>query len=465
MKLRYKLMAVLLAACAGSFAVCAGFFALKMNTFTIQMATESHAGQMEARDYVFSEMVTDTRFDSIGDIAKEAYVKYQFGRCFGNGYALLKDQECLVNLTEFQILAPSLYAGEYMIQHLKEGQTALMMERQVSSLPQYRVLLVQDITDYERKMVGQVSAYLGMCCGILAVTAAVVYVLLGAVLRPLQVLTDAAARLGEGDLTVRVPVKGKDELGILSGAFNQMAGQVERKVEDLRLLLGALTHEIKTPMTSIIGYGESLLHLKLTREQQECAVRGICRGSRRLERLCVKLLAMLETYDMSGKAADDWKGNGGGGPGPGEIRMEPLDVRELLQAAAEELSLPAQEKQIRFIWEISRESQVRGDRELMLSLLYNLIHNSIKASRTGGRIWLGADGEKLTITDEGAGIPAEDLPYVWDAFFMSDKSRSRSEGGSGLGLALADRIVKLHGMKAVIESQAGRGTRVTVFYG
>lgn len=208
MKLRYKLMAVLLAACAGSFAVCAGFFALKMNTFTIQMATESHAGQMEARDYVFSEMVTDTRFDSMGDIAKEAYVKYQFGRCFGNGYALLKDQECLVNLTEFQILAPSLYAGEYMIQHLKEGQTALMMERQVSSLPQYRVLLVQDITDYEREMVGQVSAYLGMCCGILAVTAAVVYVLLGAVLRPLQVLTDAAARLGEGDLTVRVPVKG-----------------------------------------------------------------------------------------------------------------------------------------------------------------------------------------------------------------------------------------------------------------
>ena len=149
----------------------------------------------------------------------------------------------------------------------------------------------------------------------------------------------------------------------------------------------------------------------------------------------------------------------------GEIRMEPLDVRELLQAAAEELSLPAQEKQIRFIWEISRESQVRGDRELMLSLLYNLIHNSIKASRKGGRIWLGADGEKLTVTDEGAGIPAEDLPYVWDAFFMSDKSRSRSEGGSGLGLALADRIVKLHGMKAVIESQAGRGTRVTVFYG
>lgn len=107
---------------------------------------------------------------------------------------------------------------------------------------------------------------------------------------------------------------------------------------------------------------------------------------------------------------------------------------------------------------------VNADRELFVSLLYNLIHNSIKASRPGGRIWLEADSEKLAVRDEGAGIRAEDLPHVWEAFFMLDKSRSRSEGGSGLGLALADRIVKLHGMRADIESREGRGTRVQVFY-
>ncbi|MCI9148359.1 MAG: HAMP domain-containing histidine kinase [Hungatella sp.] len=462
MKLRHKLMILILAACTGAFGVCAGFFAVKMNAFTVKMATENNVRQMEAKDYVFSQMVTDTRFDAMGEIALEAYLKYQFRRCFGEGYALLKNQECLVNLTEFAILAPSLYEGDYMVQHLEDGQTVVLMERELSAFPQYQVLLVQDITDYEREMGKQMREYLGVCGGILAAAAAVVYLILGKILGPLRSLTDAAARLGDGDLKVRVCVKGKDEIGVLAEAFNGMAGRVEGQVEDLRLLLGALAHEIKTPMTSIIGYGESLLRLKLTKEQKEQALMGICRGGRRLERLCGKLLAMLGMYGISERAGS--RSAGDGQEDSGEIRMETLSVREIFQEAVEELSLPIEEKGIQIVWEIGGEPEVKGDRELLVSLLYNLIHNSIKASATGGRIWLEADEEKLAVTDEGSGIKAEDLPHVWDAFFMSDKSRSRSEGGSGLGLALADRIVKLHYMNAVIESREGKGTRVIVAY-
>ena len=137
----------------------------------------------------------------------------------------------------------------------------------------------------------------------------------------------------------------------------------------------------------------------------------------------------------------------------------------MFREAAEELSPFTEEREIKIILEVEGEPVVNADRELFVSLLYNLIHNSVKASRPGGRIWLEADSEKLTVRDEGSGIPAEDLPHVWEAFFMADKSRSRSEGGSGLGLALADRIVKLHGMRADIESQVGIGTVVRVFYG
>ncbi len=499
MRLKHKLIVIVLTVCTGSFAVCAGFFAVKTNAFTVRMATENNVRQLEAKDYVFSQMVTDTRFDAMGDIAMEAYLKYQFRRCFGEGYALLKNQDCLVNLTEFEILDPSLYRGDYMIQHLKEGQTALMMERAVSAFPDYRVLLVQDITAYERETAGQMREYLIACCGILAAAAAVLYGILGKVLRPLGVLTEAAQKLGEGDLKVRVLVKGKDEMGVLAQAFNQMAGQVEGQVEDLRLLLGALTHEIKTPMTTIIGYGESLLCLKLTKEQQEHALKGICRGGRRLERLCGKLLAMVGMYAMTpngdgrcgaeGRSPDDGgksgeirdkraeepKGNawehdaGAENSGQinrtGEICLEPAAVEDMFREAAEELSPFTEEREIKIILEVEGEPVVNADRELFVSLLCNLIHNSVKASRPGGRIWLEADSEKLTVRDEGSGIPAEDLPHVWEAFFMADKSRSRSEGGSGLGLALADRIVKLHGMRADIESQVGIGTVVRVFYG
>lgn len=122
-----------------------------------------------------------------------------------------------------------------------------MMERTISAFPDYRVLLVQDITAYEQETAGQMKEYLMVCCGILA--AAVLYGILGKVLRPLGVLTDAVQKLGEGDLKVWVLVKGKDEMGVLAQAFNQMTDRVEGQVEDLRLLLGALTHEIKTPMT------------------------------------------------------------------------------------------------------------------------------------------------------------------------------------------------------------------------
>lgn len=110
---------------------------------------------------------------------------------------------------------------------------------------------------------------------------------------------------------------------------------------------------------------------------------------------------------------------------------------------------------------------MKGDPVLLESLLFNLVQNSIRAIDRGGRIWVKADKAKtdrvrVIVADDGCGIPAEDLPNVTKAFFMADKSRSRSQGGSGLGLALCERIVRLHGGKLHIQSQEGEGTSVTV---
>ena len=99
------------------------------------------------------------------------------------------------------------------------------------------------------------------------------------------------------------------------------------------------------------------------------------------------------------------------------------------------------------------ELLIQVDRELFLSLLFNLIHNAVKASKPGGKIRIEAGDDRIVITDEGCGIPARDLSHVTEAFYMADKSRSRNEGGSGLGLALCEKIASLHGVRIEIKSR------------
>lgn len=141
-----------------------------------------------------------------------------------------------------------------------------------------------------------------------------------------------------------------------------------------------------------------------------------------------------------------------------EIRFETIQVRELLQNALKDTKPIWEEKQIQIEWNV-QDFPLRADRELFLSLLYNLIHNAVKASEPSKRLWIEADKEKNTIVirDEGCGIPAKDLPHVTEAFYMADKSRSRSEGGSGLGLALCRKIASLHSVRFEIKSPCAPG--------
>lgn len=257
---------------------------------------------------------------------------------------------------------------------------------------------------------------------------------------PLNELTKAAVKIGNGNLSERAPVQSQDEIGEFAEVFNQMTEKVEKQVEDLQLLLGALAHEIKTPMTAVIGYSDSLLHVNLSGEQKERALKEIHHAGLRLERLSSKMLSFLGSYEND------------------EIRFETIQVRELLQNALKDTKPIWVEKQIQIEWNV-QDFPLRADRELFLSLLYNLIHNAVKASEPFKRLWIEADKEKNTIVirDEGCGIPAKDLPHVTEAFYMADKSRSRSEGGSGLGLALCRKIASLHSVRLEIKSPCAPG--------
>lgn len=454
MKLTKKLIVILSASLAAAFLAVTILAFWQMRSQSISVAVDNYDRQMDSISYAFSEIGTREDFAAMGDIAAEAYLKYQFRKCYKEGYALLKGEECIVNLTDFEILDPGALEGPYKIQRLGK-KAVLLMKREISQFPGYDVLMAQNITPYYQEIERRGIFLALLCAGVWALTAAAALFMTHKALKPLEELTRAAVKIGNGSLGERVPVNSRDEIGEFAGAFNQMTEKVEKQVEDLELLLGALAHEIKTPMTAVIGYSDSLLHVKLSEEQKKRSLEQIHDAGLRLERLSSKMLSLLGRYENE------------------EVRFETLRVWELIDAAVKETEPLWSAKKVIIEKKVAIEKKpvvekrlmtekmkaqntellIQADRELFLSLLFNLIHNAVKASKPGGKIRIEAGEDRIVITDEGCGIPARDLSHVTEAFYMADKSRSRNEGGSGLGLALCEKIALLHGVRMEIKSR------------
>ena len=226
----------------------------------------------------------------------------------------------------------------------------------------------------------------------------------------------------------------------------EIARRVEQEVQRQEAFTAAFAHELKTPLTSIIGYADTIRQMDLSKEETDMCADYIFRQGKRLQTLSYKLLemTMAEAQKLERK----------------EIPIPEL-VEELKRVSAVSLT----EKQMTLIVD-AQSGSIFGDRDLLLSLFLNLIDNARKASEPGGRIWLLGDrlqdGYQITVQDEGRGIEPEELARITEAFYMVDKSRSRKEGGAGLGLALCKKIVELHQAAWRFYGSPGEGFAVTV---
>ena len=282
---------------------------------------------------------------------------------------------------------------------------------------------------------------------VLAAASAVTALLARRLTRPLAVLTDAGAQIAAGDYARRTDLHTGDEIEALSRSFDKMADAVQEKIADLEAdvqrredFVGAFTHELKTPMTSIIGYADMLHTMQTDPDEQREAAAAIVHEGRRLEALSRKLLALLGLNEEGV-----------------ELTAVPLPALwPRLHAACPDVTLRTP----------AAAPTVRGDADLLLDLLCNLVQNAAKASAPGAPVLVlcaqAGDAVTLTVADRGCGIPPELIPRVTEPFYMVDKSRARRQGGSGLGLALCQRIAAAHGSALRIESEPGRGTRVSV---
>lgn len=270
--------------------------------------------------------------------------------------------------------------------------------------------------------------------------------------RPVRLLSQTTRKMAAGEYHLRTKVVSRDELGRLTMDFNQMAASLEDKIYELEDeasaredFVAAFAHELKTPLTAIIGYADLLRVREMDADKQFTAADYIYREGKRLESLSFRLLdiIVLRRRDLY-------------------LQMVPVDsIFDYLSDTFTPIPDQPQDITLQIDFE---PGEVYAETSLIRTVMDNLIDNARKASEPGGIVEVRGcndkDGYRFSVRDYGCGIPREEIHKITEAFYRVDKSRARSRSGSGLGLALCAEIIALHGNRLRITSQVGKGTKV-----
>jgi signal transduction histidine kinase len=287
------------------------------------------------------------------------------------------------------------------------------------------------------------------------------------VAKPLSRVTAAAEAISEGERSIRPPISGPSEVQALARSFNSMADQVEAAQQSQRDLVTNVSHELKTPLTSIHGFSQAILDGTAAEGAGLARAASIIQEEAERMRRMVDELLILARFDA----------------GQITLRHEPLELGALLRACAEKLAPQAEETGVALEVAAPEPVVVAGDADQLAQVFANLVDNALAHTVSGDRVTLeahivtglatemsGGTGTakrgagqvaEVTVTDSGAGIPPEVLPRVFERFYRADKARRR-RGGAGLGLAIAKEIVAAHSGTITVESVMGLGSKFTV---
>ena len=438
MKLRTKLMLGTQLLLAAALVLCCFLMVRSLRRTLIADAVDYTVAEHGALEAVIRKIFVEQDDESKSSLVWRAAMNYQVKQAnvasdVSTRYILQTETDSIFNncgINAWQVLMSAdatVQAGErkagdrrYVVVRHEDRDYCVMGTVENFRQEQYLFATARDIT-HNMAYVRELTVYY-VVVGLLILVAATVLeaVFLYGMLRPIGRLENGARLIAQGEYGNRIEMKRKDEIGHLAGSFNQMAEAVECHVSDLeqvaeerKLLLTALAHEMRTPVTAITGYAYALRYGKLTGEQQQEALDFVDEQSRRLERLSDKLTRVITAQ--------------------GEIECVTIKSGEFF-------------------------ALLRRTLEPLVSLVSNLYDNARKAGASRVDITL-LEG-KLAVRDNGCGMAPEELDKVTQPFYKIDRSRNRE--GFGLGLALCQNIVQLHGASLLIRSTPGEGTEFSV---
>lgn len=265
--------------------------------------------------------------------------------------------------------------------------------------------------------------------------------------KPLRQMSAAARSFGAGDFSVRVPVTSTDELGQLAASFNNMANSLSISEGTRRSFIANVSHELKTPMTTIAGFIDGILDGTIPPQEQRKYLQVVSSEVKRLSRL-VRSMLDLSRIDN------------------GEMKLNPVDfdITNTIVTTLLTFEQKIDEKQIEIRGlEDATAQTIHGDQDLLHQVVYNLVENAVKFTQPKGYISVqvadGIDRTTIAIENSGDGIASEELPLIFERFYKIDKSRSRDKNGMGLGLYLVKTILQLHGGDISVTSKAGEYCR------
>lgn len=314
---------------------------------------------------------------------------------------------------------------------------------------EYELLFGKNVSSLDTEFRSLMLTYVVTAFGVSAFLAFCLYFILKKLSSPLERLRRTTEIIESGDFSVTAEEYGNDEFTLLAKSFNSMLGKINEQMETLaadakrkQMLVDNMAHELRTPLTSIHGYAEFLEKAATNEEKRIIAAKYIMSESERLQRISEVL---LDSAYIQGCTPE----------------MQATDIPALLSDVAEKLKQKASACNVKISCQLTGIS-INGNATLLSMLFYNLTENAIKACLEGGEVVLTCKDNIVTVEDNGKGMTKEQLLHITEPFYRTDKSRSRADGGAGLGLALCKQIASSHGAELKFESVFGKGTKVLI---